>query len=115
MPKPKFIPLRERTAYLRLEDVIGCKWSTAVIAAISQGVQRPGELQRYIPGISTKVLTERLRKLTAFGMISRTEYPGLPARVEYDLTTMGIGLAGILAQLRELNAAVEREAPDAGP
>ncbi len=111
MSKPKFIPLRERTAYHRLEDVIGCKWSTAVIAAISQGVKRPGELERYIPGISTKVLTERLRKLTAFGMIVRTEHAGLPARVEYDLTPLGIGLAGILAQLRELNTAVGQTAP----
>lgn len=111
MQKPKFIPLRERNAYHRLEDIIGCKWSTAVIAAVSQGVKRPGELERYIPGVSTKVLTERLRKLTAFGMLRRTEHPGLPARVEYDLTPLGTGLAGILAQLRELNAAVEKEAP----
>lgn len=42
-----------------------------------------------------------------------TEHPGLPARVEYDLTPFGTGLAGILAQLRELNAAVEKKTPPA--
>jgi DNA-binding HxlR family transcriptional regulator len=115
MNKSKFIPLGERNAYHRLEDVIGCKWSTAVIAAVSQGVNRPGELERYIPGISTKVLTERLRKLTAFGLLRRTEYSGLPARVDYDLTPSGEKLAGILAQLRAMNADIESppSSPDA--
>jgi DNA-binding HxlR family transcriptional regulator len=103
MKKAKFIPLHERTSYQRLEDVIGCKWSTAVVAAVSQGVKRPGELERYIPGISTKVLNERLRKLVNFGLLKRTEYDGLPARVDYDLTPTGHKLAGILAQLRAFN------------
>lgn len=112
MKPRKFIPLPERSAYHRLEDVIGCKWSTAVIAAVSQGVKRPGELERYIPGISTKVLSERLRKLTAFGLLQRTEHSGLPARVDYDLTSMGEKMVGILAQLRELNARIENPATD---
>jgi len=103
MNKAKFIPLKERTSYQRLEDVIGCKWSTAVVAAVSQGVKRPGELERFIPGISTKVLNERLRKLINFGLLTRTEYEGLPARVDYNLTSAGHKLAGILAQLRAFN------------
>jgi DNA-binding HxlR family transcriptional regulator len=73
------------------------------------------EPERYTPGISTKVLTERLRKLTTFGRLCRTEHPGLPARVEYDLTPLDTGLAGILAQLRELNAVVEKETPPKKP
>jgi len=74
-----------------------------VIAAIGAGVRRPGELERHIPGISTKVLNERLRKLLAFGLITRTEFPGLPARVDYHLTPTGRKLAGILDQLHDLN------------
>ena len=93
---------RERANYHRLEDVIGCKWSVGVIGA---GVRRPGEMERFIPGISTKVLNERLRKLLAFQIISRTEFPGLPARVEYDLTPTGTRLAQIIAQIHELNDA----------
>ena len=103
MKKAKFIPLKERAAYHRLEDVIGCKWSTAVVAAVAQGVKRPGELERFIPGISTKVLNERLRKLINFGVLKRTAFEGLPARVDYDLTSTGHKLAGILAQLRAFN------------
>jgi DNA-binding HxlR family transcriptional regulator len=66
-------------------------------------VRRPGELERYIPGISTKVLNERLRKLLAFGLIDRTEFSGQPARVDYNLTPAGKKLARILEQLRSLN------------
>ncbi len=106
--KAKFIPLAERQAYHRLEDVIGCKWSTAVIAAISQGVRRPGELERFIPGISTKVLNERLRKLTVFGMLARREFDEKTPHVEYSLTRDGHKLAGILAQLRAFNEELER-------
>lgn len=102
--KGKFLSLKDRTSYHSLEDVVGCKWSAGVVASISRGVTRPGELERYLPGISTKILNERLRKLLAYGVISRTEHPGLPARVEYSLTQSGEKLAAILDQLRDLNA-----------
>jgi DNA-binding HxlR family transcriptional regulator len=101
--KPKFIPLGERATYHRFEDVIGCKWSSSVVAAISQDIKRPGELERFIPGISTKVLNERLRKLVDFGVLIRTEHPGLPAHVDYDLTGVGKKLAALLDQVRQLN------------
>jgi DNA-binding HxlR family transcriptional regulator len=100
------LTVRERSEYHSLEDVIGCKWSAGVVGAIHRGVQRPGELERFIPGISTKVLNERLRKLLAYGLISRTEHAGLPARVEYALTPAGEKLAVIIEQIRELNAAL---------
>lgn len=101
--KPKFIPLGERTNYHRFEDVIGCKWSSSVVAAVAQEIKRPGELERFIPGISVKVLNERLRKLVDFGVLIRTEHPGLPARVDYDLTDAGKKLAALLDQVRQLN------------
>jgi DNA-binding HxlR family transcriptional regulator len=78
--------------------------SAAVLAAIEQGVTRPGQLERFIPGISTKVLSERLRKLLAYQLIGRQEYPGRVLRVEYQLTDRGEKLAAILKQLRDLDA-----------
>jgi DNA-binding HxlR family transcriptional regulator len=101
--KQKHLSVQERSQYRSLEDVIGCKWSAAVVDSIGQGVKRPGALERFIPGISTKVLNERLRKLLVYGVITRTEHPGLPARVDYDLTPAGEKLAAIIGQLRELN------------
>lgn len=98
----KYLSVRERSAYHRLEDVIGCKWSAGVVAALAEGVCRPGELERYIPGISKKVLMERLRKLLDFGMISRREFPGPVSRVEYALTPNGRKLSKILLKIRDL-------------
>ncbi len=110
--KRRHLTLAERMRYRRLEDVVGCKWSAAVLAAIARGVKRPGQLERFIPGISTKVLHERLRKLLDYELITRHEYPGNVLRVEYELTGTGRKLAGLIEQLRELD---EEHAARAGP
>lgn len=98
----KYLSVKERTAYHCLEDVIGCKWSAGVVAAISEGVKRPGRLERYIPGISKKILNERLKRLTDYGIIDRTEFSGTMPHVEYNLTAPGKKLAKILRQIRKL-------------
>ncbi len=102
-PRAKHLSLPDRTAYRRLEDVVGCKWSAAVLAAIGRGVTRPGQLERFIPGISTKVLNERLRKLLDYELISRREFPGKILRVEYGLTETGRKLSVIIDQIRDLD------------
>jgi DNA-binding HxlR family transcriptional regulator len=99
----RYLSLGERNCYRRLEDVVGCKWSSAILAAIGRGVQRPGQLERFIPGISTKVLNERLRKLLSYQLISRTEFRGRILRVEYELTPTGKKLAQIIEQIRDLD------------
>lgn len=109
--KEKHLSLRDRRSYHRLEDVVGCKWSTAVLAAIGRGVLHPSELERFIPGISTKVLNERLRKLRDYGLVSRTEHPGRVLRVEYRLTETGERLAAIVEQIRSLDEEHGRAEP----
>lgn len=89
-----------------VEDIVGCKWSLEVLARVRAGVLRPGALEQALPGISTKVLNERLRKLTRYGILSRTAYPELPPRVEYRLTAFGERFADILDRI----AALEPEA-----
>lgn len=74
-----------------------------MVAAVSQEVTRPGELERFIPGISTKVLNERLRKLVDFGVLIRTEQAEPVLRVDYSLTETGKKLAALLEQVRQLN------------
>jgi DNA-binding HxlR family transcriptional regulator len=74
-----------------------------VLAAIGRDVTRPGQLERFIPGISTKVLNERLRKLLDYDLISRREFPGKVMRVEYRLTGTGIKLAAMIEQIRDLD------------
>lgn len=98
----RHLTISERTAYRGLEDVVGCKWSAAVVGALQRGVSRPGQLERYIPGISTKILNERLRKLVAYGLATRADHSAAALHVEYRLTPTGTKLASVIEQLHAL-------------
>ena len=110
MAKRAPLNLAERNAYRSLEDVVGCKWSSAVLGAIQRGVNRPGQLQRFIPGISTKVLNERLRKLLDYGLITKEDLSEKVLHVEYHLTAVGGRLAQIIEQLHQLESEHHRQA-----
>ncbi len=113
MPKTRasHLSLPDRTAYRRLEDVVGCKWSAAVLAAIGRGVTRPGQLERFIPGISAKVLNERLRKLLDYRLVTRRELPGKILRVDYGLTPTGEKLSALIEQIRDLDESHAQRPP----
>ena len=100
----KFLSLEERRAYRCLEDVVGCKWSAAVVAAINEGVNRPGKLERYIPGISTKVLNQRLRRLQEYELITKEDLSSSILHVEYSLTDSGRKLAYVIEQIHSLQS-----------
>ncbi|WP_116364048.1 winged helix-turn-helix transcriptional regulator [Parahaliea mediterranea] len=91
------------SAYRKLEDVVGCKWSVSVLLAVGDGVNRPGALERRIAGISKKVLSERLRKLTSYGLLEKTSFPEVPPRTEYSLTLQGEELLSIIRQIQDLD------------
>lgn len=95
--------LSAKSAYSQLEDVIGCKWSVSVLQAVADGISRPGALERHVQGISTKVLSERLRKLTLYGLLSKHAYAEVPPRTEYSLTENGQKLVGIINQIKLLD------------
>lgn len=86
-----------------LENVLGCKWSWGILRAIHAGSTRPGQIERALPGLSTKVMNERLRKLLAHGVLERTEFPEIPPRVEYGFTTLGHRFLSILQQIEALD------------
>lgn len=87
-----------------LESVLGCKWSLAVLAMVRRGIVRPGAMTRAEPGLTTKVLNERLRKLCRFGVLSRRSYPETPPRVEYALTAFGLRFVDILDRIAALES-----------
>lgn len=86
----------------QLEDILGCKWSLSVLSEVYKGVKRPGQLERTIAGISTKILNERLKKLVNYRILEKTEFPEVPPRVEYAFTTFGEQLFAILRQIEAL-------------
>ena len=78
---------------------VGDKWAAGVILCLDDGPRRFSELR--VPLRATaKVLTETLRALERDGMVTRTAYPEIPPRVEYELTDMGRSLLEILAGAR---------------
>ncbi len=68
---------------------IGDKWSVLVVMILSEGPQRFSELRNRIGGISQKMLTATLRGLERDGLVTRTIFPTIPPRVEYELTDLG--------------------------
>ena len=85
-----------------VEDIVGCKWSLAVIGALRAGVRRPGALEPRIEGISKKVLNERLAKLLRYGIVTKQVYAELPPRVEYHVTPFGERFCELLDGVEQL-------------
>lgn len=86
-----------------VEDIVGCKWSLAVLGMVRRGVRRPGAMERAIDGLTAKVLNERLRKLQKYGILDRKSFPEVPPRVEYALTPFGEKFSAILDQIARLD------------
>jgi DNA-binding HxlR family transcriptional regulator len=82
-------------------ELIGRRWSGAVIQLLMQHRLRYAELRAAIPDISDRMLSERLRELEAAGIVVRTVLPDPPVRVEYDLTEKGRALKPALVAIGE--------------
>jgi DNA-binding HxlR family transcriptional regulator len=85
----------------RTLEVIGDKWTIALIHHIFQGQNRFGELQRAMVGISPKTLTLRLRHLERHGIITKTIFPEVPLHIEYSLTEKGRSLGKVIQAMDE--------------
>ncbi|GHD11584.1 winged helix-turn-helix transcriptional regulator [Tianweitania populi] len=68
---------------------VGDKWTVLVVELLGQGPLRFNELRRLIGGISQKMLTTTLRGLERDGFVTRTVFPTIPPRVDYELTDLG--------------------------
>jgi DNA-binding HxlR family transcriptional regulator len=77
-------------------DVIEGRWTTLVIRELLPGKKRFSEIQRALTGISPKVLTARLRLLERRELLTRTVFPTVPPKTEYELTPLGRQLEAVL-------------------
>ncbi|MBX3346313.1 MAG: helix-turn-helix transcriptional regulator [Nitrospira sp.] len=102
VPTDKTVPVQPTRITRLLEDVLGCKWSWSILRAIHAGTHRPGQIERAISGLSTKVLNERLRKLVRHGVLKKTEFPEIPPHVEYGFTELGEKFLAVLRQIEML-------------
>jgi len=86
----------------RIGDIlarIGDKWTIMVLTALGDDRRRFGELHRAIDGISQRMLTVTLRHLEQDGIVTRTVYPTIPPRVEYQLSERGRSLKQALTPI----------------
>lgn len=104
MPK-----MKARRVEVLLEEVIGCRWTFSVLRAVTDGIHRPGAMERHITGISTKVLSDRLRQFTRAGLFERVQFAEIPPRVEYRLTSFGGKFVNLLKEVEKLQAELDRE------
>jgi DNA-binding HxlR family transcriptional regulator len=74
-------------------DRIGDKWSVLVLHLLAEGTKRFSELRKSIDGISQRMLTVTLRGLERDGLVTRTVFPVVPPRVDYELTDVGRSLS----------------------
>ncbi len=88
-------PLRQKV------DLIGDRWTSTVLFVIGDGVKRYSALQRQIPDVTKKMLSQTLRSLENDGLVERTVYPVVPPKTEYRLTPLGLRFLQPIAALAE--------------
>ena len=94
-----------------VESIIGCKWSVRLLRLCTEDHHRPSAFLRACPGLSSKVMNERLRKMTRFGILKRATFGEKPpVEVEYRLTPLGRRFMQILDEVRRLQEAIDNGA-----
>lgn len=99
-PSHIHVPANCRTVTEILSRV-GDKWSVQIVVQLGEGPRRFNELRRAIDGISQRMLTLTLRGLERDGLVTRTVYPTIPPRVDYQLTGLGCSLLKTVRGLGE--------------
>jgi DNA-binding HxlR family transcriptional regulator len=96
----------------RAVELIGRRWTGAILRALHAGVSHFSDLAATVPGLSDRMLSERLKELEAEGLVERAVIPDTPVRIEYRLTDKGHALEGVFAAI---SAWAERYHDDRAP
>jgi len=80
-------------------ELIGRRWSGAIVREMLAGASRFTDLHDAIPDISDRMLCERLKELEVEGVVARQVYAETPVRVEYHLTDKGLALKSVVAAI----------------
>src|SRR5260221_11446191 len=114
--RPKFIPTNMHVHYdcRAVSEVlarVGDKWTVLVVSELGQGPGRFNEIRKALGSISQRMLTLTLRGLERDGLVTRTMFPTIPPKVEYELTVLGrsllVPVSGIGLWARQNRAAIQ--------
>ena len=100
-------------AYTQAIEIIGRRWTGAIIRTLLSGATRFSELAAAIPGLSDRLLSERLKELECQGIVERHVLPTTPVKIEYSLTAKGLALSHVVRAVNEW--ATEWSAGTSGP
>ncbi len=82
--------------YHHAVELIGRRWSGAILRAMLTGTMRFSDIATAVPGLSDRLLSERLKEFEHEGLVTRTVIPQTPVRVEYRLTEKGRALSPVI-------------------
>ncbi len=82
-------------------SVVGGKWKLIILWHLAQGTLRFSELEKKIPDVTQKMLTQQLREMEKDRLVIRTVYPQVPPKVEYSISEHGKSLRTVLNALSE--------------
>lgn len=85
-------------------ELIGRRWTGAILRALLSGETRFSDIAHAIPGLSDRLLSERLKELEVEGVVTRVVYPETPVRIEYHLTEKGQDLSMVVEAISEWSA-----------
>jgi len=99
MKKEKIEKPENKCELQRILDIIGGKWSMSIIYSLISEKKRFKELERMIPGISTRMLVKELKNMEENNIVNRNAFATVPPTVEYSLTAKGKKLEPIINEL----------------
>lgn len=88
---PPFCPRYRRTI-----EIIGRRWTGAILRVLLSGETRFARIAELVPGLSDRLLSERLKELENEGLVERCVTPTTPVRIDYRLTPKGQSLLGVV-------------------
>jgi len=88
------------TAYHQAVELIGKRWTGAIVFVLLEGPLRFSEVKLLVPDLSDRLLSERMKELEAEGIVERRVIDAMPVRVEYRLTEKGQALEPAVRSLK---------------
>ncbi|MBW5447327.1 transcriptional regulator [Cohnella sp. CFH 77786] len=86
--------------YETAAELICKRWNGLIIRVLMGGPKRFKEIKEQIPDMSDKMLTDRMKELESLGILTRTVYPEMPVRIEYELTDKGRDMKDVIESIQ---------------
>lgn len=106
--QPGILDQEQCSGFQTAIEVIGRRWTGAILLALARDAERFGEMLRMVDGLSDRLLSVRLKELEAEGLVSRTVVPSMPVQIRYALTDRGRDLIVALQPLVRWGMATNR-------